>query len=180
MLCSQFHSNTCFVTLLGLKSTTMKGMRAFTLLVVFIGAAGCGAWLGLVVATLAGMVAPRTTLSVDLLVSLVAVATLMVAAVFVRRTESRLTLLHLILVAVFAMLNAVGGVYLVGPSWTICPGEPEMVASIAVSQGLPDFEACRAGGPLAGYPVVLVAAVVMSPSLLLALLIARSAIRRVQ
>ncbi len=87
----------------------MKGMRAFTLLIVFIGAAGGGAWLGLVAATLAGMVESRTTLLVDLLASLVAVGTLAVAAVFVRRTESRLTLLHLILVAVFAMLNAVAG-----------------------------------------------------------------------
>lgn len=105
---------------------------------------------------------------------------LAVAAVFVRRTESRLTLLHLILVAVFAMLNAVAGVYLVGPSWTICPGEPEMVAAIPVAQGFPEFEACRAGGPLAGYPVEVVTLIVMSPSLLLAAVEARSATKRVQ
>lgn len=158
----------------------MKGMRAFTLLMVFIGAAGGGAWLDLVAATLAGMVEPRTTLLVDLLASLVAVGTLAVAAVFVRRTESRLTLLHLILVAVFAMLNAVAGVYLVGPSWTICPGEPEMVAAIPVAQGFPEFEACRAGGPLAGCPVEVVTLIVMSPSLLLATVEARSATKRVQ
>lgn len=127
--------------------------------------------------TLAGMGAPRTTILVDLLASLVPIATLVVLAVFVRRTESRPTVFRVVLVAVFAMLNAVVGVYLIGPSWAICPGEPEMVASIMVAQGVPEFEACRAGGPLEGYPVGVVAMAVMSPSLLLATIEAQAAIR---
>lgn len=91
-------------------------MRAFTLVIVFIGAAGCGAWLGLLAFSLAGMVAFRTSLLVDLLAALVAVVVLMVVAVFVWLTEPRITLLHLILVAVFATLNVVAAVYLIGPS----------------------------------------------------------------
>ena len=156
-------------------------MRASTLVIVFIGAAGCGAWLGLVAVTLAGMIAPRTTLLVDLLAALVAFGTLAVAAIFIRRTESRLTLLHLALVAAFAMLNVVAAVYLVGPSWAICPGPPEteMISRAVAVQEAPDFETCRKAGPLDGYPPWAAALVLMLPSLLLAGLEARAAIRRV-
>ncbi len=155
-------------------------MRAFTLVIVFIGAAGCGAWLGLLAISLAGMVAFRTSLLVDLLAALVAVGTLMVVVVFVRLTELRITLLHLILVAVFATLNVVAAVYLIGPSWVICPSETEMVSASAtlMVQVAPSFEACQEPGLLDGYPVWVVAMIVMLPSLLLASLEARLAIQR--
>lgn len=71
-------------------------------------------------------------------------------------------------------------VYLVGPSWSICPAPPEseVVSMTAASQGVPDFETCRVSGPLAGYPLAVVAAALMTPSLLLAVLEAGYAVRR--
>lgn len=152
----------------------------FTLVVAFIGGTGCAAWLGLAVVALIGLADPDTKPLLDL-ASLISVGAVLVGlAFYVRLQETRTALLGFALTASFAVLNVLGAFYFFGPGLVVCPVEsdPGPTAMISyVAQDPADLEPCYAPGPLTEYPRPAVVGVLASPTLLVMVLAASSAVR---
>lgn len=136
---------------------------AYTITGSFLGGAGGGGWLGLVLMSLAGLYG-YIPLWKDLLAGTIAAGAVAALAVLCGRSADRLAGLRVVLVAAFAALNVAAALYLFG-DW-VCE----------VSPAGPAFTNCRLPAP-SGDLSFLDAALLLSPTRLAALLGAAVIIR---
>lgn len=139
------------------------GATTYTIAGSFIGAAGGGAWLGLVLMSLADLYG-NIPLWKDLLAGMLAGVTAGALAIICSRAAGRLAGLWVVLVAAVAVLNVAAALYLFG-GW-ICE----------VSPARPAFTECRIPAPLGGLSF-LDAALLASPTVLATVLVASMTVR---
>lgn len=139
------------------------GATTYTVAGTFLGGAAGGAWLGLVLMSLAGLYG-YIPLWKDLLAVTLAAAVVAALAVLCGQAAGRLAGLRVMLVAAFAVLNVAAVLYFVG-NW-VCE----------VSPAGPAFTECRIPAPLGGLSFVN-AVLFFSPSFLAALLGASVTVR---
>lgn len=157
--------------------------RTFVLSVGFVGGALAGAWLGLVVAFVSGLVPanPAHFPGEDLAATLVAASALVGLYAQVRRTDRRASSLGLLFVAAFAALDLLYSAYLLMPLEVLCmvppPREVEASAGpdvlLVASWKTPSQ--CRTAAPLL-YSLRFAAA--MIPATLVAILFCSAAVWR--
>ena len=139
------------------------GATAYTVVGSFLGGAAGGAWLGLVLMSLAGIYG-NILLWKDLLAGILAAGAVAALAILCSRASGRLAGFRVILVAAIAVLNVAAVLYLFG-DW-VCE----------VSPAGPAFTNCRIPAPLGGLPVPR-AMLLVSPSLVAAVLGASATVR---
>lgn len=133
-----------------------RGAIYYTIVGSFVGAAAGGAWLGLILMSFAGLYGD-IALWKDVLAGVAAGISVAMLSILCGRAAGRLPGLRVMLVAAAAALNVVAVLYLFG-DW-ICE----------VSPAGPAFTNCRIPAPLGGIHY-LYAALIVSPSVLTALL----------
>ena len=129
-----------------------RGAIYYTVIGSFTGGAAGGAWLGLVLMSLAGLYG-NIPLWQDFLAGLLAGGSVVALAILCSRAAGRLAGLRVILVATIAVLNVAAVLYLFG-DW-VCEVSPEG----------PAFTNCRIQAPTGGLPF-LNAVLLVSPSAL--------------
>lgn len=141
------------------------GKRAahYTIAGSFFGGAAGGAWLGLVLMSLAGLYG-NIPLWKDLLAGAVAGAVVAALAILCSRAVGRLSGLRVVLVAMIGALNVAAALYLFG-GW-ICE----------VSPAGPAFTECRIPAPVGGLSF-LDAVLLVSPAVLATVLMAAITVR---
>lgn len=132
------------------------GATVYTIAAAFLGAAGGGAWLGLILMSLVGLYG-NILLWKNLMAGVLTVGAVAALSVLCGRSADRLAGLRVVLVAAFAALNVAAALYLFG-DW-VCEVPPAGTA----------FTNCRLPAPSGGLSF-LDAALLLSPAGLAALL----------